>query len=93
MEYVYSALLLHKIGKDINEENVKHLLQGAGAQVDDAKIKALTTALDGVNIEEALKEAAVVPTAAPAEAKKEEVKEEPKVDENKAAAGLGSLFG
>ena len=93
MEYIYSALLLHKIGKEVNEMNVKHVLQGAGAHVDDAKLKALVTSLDGVNIEEAIKESAMpVAVAHVQEAKKEEVKEEVKVDESKAAAGLGSLF-
>ena len=29
MEYVYSALLLHKAGKDISEANVKKVLTAA----------------------------------------------------------------
>jgi large subunit ribosomal protein L12 len=96
MEYIHTALLLQKLGKQINEINVKKVLEAAGATVEEAKIKALVTALDGVDIEKVIKEASVMPTAAvqqaPKEAKKEEVKEEKKNDEA-AAAGLGSLFG
>ena len=103
MEYVYSAMLLHSAGKKITEENVKKVLTAAGVKADDAKIKALTASLDGVNIDEAIK-AAVVPVAAAAPAsaegkpeekkeakKKKEEKEE--VSEEEAAAGLGALFG
>ncbi len=106
MEYVYAAMLLHKAGKEINEDNVKKVLQGAGVTPDEAKVKALVTALQGVNIEEAIKKAAVTPVAAPAASGGEETsaKEEKKEDEKKkkeddkkaeeqAAAGLGALFG
>ena len=98
MEYVYSALLLHKAGQKINEQNIKKVLEAAGAKADDAKIKALVAALEGVDIEQAIKEAAIVQAAPAAEAKgrekKEEKKpEEEKVSEEKAAAGLGALFG
>jgi large subunit ribosomal protein L12 len=103
MEYVYSAMLLHSAGKKITEENVKKVLTAAGVKADDAKIKALTASLDGVNIDEAIK-TAVAPVAAaapaPAEGKPEEKKEEKKkkeekeeVSEEEAAAGLGALFG
>jgi len=101
MEYVYSALLLHRAGKEVNEANVKKVLEAAGVTADDGKIKALVAALDGVNVDEAIKEAAVAPVAAVAtaaaggEEKKEEKKE--KKEEKKpaadAAAGLGALFG
>lgn len=94
MEYVYSALLLHSAKQPINEENVKKVLQGAGIKPDDAKVKALVASMEGVNIEEVIKQAAVAVAAPAAEAKKEEKPEE---DEGKkaeeAAAGLGALFG
>jgi large subunit ribosomal protein L12 len=100
MEYVYAAMLLHKAGKDVNEDNVKKVVQATGLAVDDAKVKSLIAALEGVNIDDAIKEAAVaapVAVAAPAgEAKKEEKKEEPKEEKKsaeEAAAGLGALFG
>ena len=105
MEYVYSAMLLHSAGKKITEENIKKVLTAAGVKAEDAKIKALTASLEGVNIDEAIKTAAVPVTAAPSEAapaekkpegKKEEKKkkeEKEEVSEEEAAAGLGALFG
>ena len=99
MELIYAALLLHKSSSEINEENLKKVTESAGAKVDDTKVKALVAALDGVDIEKAIKEAAIVSAApsseggeAKAEEKKEE-KEEEKKDEGQAAAGLGALFG
>ena len=103
MELIYAAMLLHKAGKEINEANVKKVIEAAGIKKDDAQVKALVSALDGVDIEKAIKEAAM-PVAAPVasapagETKKEEQKEEKsaeekKEDEAKAVAGLGALFG
>ena len=93
MELIYASLILHRLGKPINEGNIKRVLEAAGAKPEDAKVKALVAALEGVDIESALKEAAV---AAPAqetkEVKKEEKKEEKK-DDSLSVAGLGSLFG
>jgi large subunit ribosomal protein L12 len=99
MEYVYSAMLLHSAGQPINEENVKKVLTAAGVKTDAARVKALVASLEGVNIEEAIKSAAVpvaaapVAAAAPAE-KKEKKKEEKKeeVSQDEAAAGLSALF-
>lgn len=102
MEYIYSAMLLHSAGQKITEANVKKVLEAAGVKADEGRIKALTASLDGVNIEETIKNAAVPVAAAPAapaeksgdkkeEKKKEEKKEE--VSEEEAAAGLGALFG
>jgi large subunit ribosomal protein L12 len=103
MEYIYAAMLLHKAGKDINEENVRKVIEAAGVQVDEARVKALVTALQGVDIGEAIKKAAAAPVAVAAvpaagEAPKEEKKEEAKKEDDKkteeaAAAGLGALFG
>ena len=103
MEYIYGAMLLHSAGKKITEENIKKVLTAAGVKADDARIKALTASLEGVDIEEAIKTAAVPVAAAPAqpaasgdEKKKEEKKEKKEkeeVSEEEAAAGLGALFG
>ena len=104
MEYIYAAMLLHKAGKEITANAVKAVLTAAGVSVDETRVKALVAALEGVNIEEAVKKAAAVtavaaaPAAAAAahagEAKKEDKKKEDskKADES-AAAGLGALFG
>lgn len=92
-------MLLNALGQKINEENVKKVLESAGAKADEAKIKALVSALEGVNINEVIKQAATMPVAAPVAAKEkvEEKKEEKKEDEGKkaeeAASGLASLFG
>ena len=66
MEYVYSAMLLHSAGKKITAENLKKVLTAAGVKADDARIKALTASLEGVNIDEALKTAAPISSYAPA---------------------------
>jgi len=95
MEYVYSALLLHSAKQPISEDGVKKVLAGAGISADEGKVKALVASLEGVNIDDAIKNAAVA-AAAPA-AGAAEKKEAPKEDEGKkaeeAAAGLSALFG
>jgi len=100
MEYVYAALLLHKLGKDVDEANLSSVVKASGAEVNEAQVKSLVAALADVNIDDAVKVAPVaVAAAAPAadapaaggEAKKEK-KEEPK-NEEAAMEGLSSLFG
>ncbi len=96
MEYIYAALLLHKAGKEVNEENLKSVVAAAGVEVDETKIKSLIASLKGVNIDEELANASLVASApagasAPKEAKKEE---KPKEEKKEAAAeGLSALFG
>lgn len=102
MEYIYSAMLLHSAGQPVNEANVKKVIEASGKKADDAKVKALVAALDGVNIDEVISKAAmpVAVAAAPVttgQAPKEEKKEESEQDQQKkaeeAAGGLASLFG
>ena len=102
MEYIYGALLLHSAGKEINEESVSNIIKAAGVDPDPARVKALTASLSGINIEEAIKSAAVSSAPAPQqghapqekkEEKKKEEKKEEAVSEEEAAAGLGALFG
>ena len=98
MEYVYAALLLHKLGKDVDEDGLKKVVSATGVDVDDAKVKLLANALKDVNIDEELENAVAVAAApaaggdAGAEAPKEEKKEE-KEEASAAAEGLSSLFG
>ena len=102
MEYVYAALLLHKLKQNITEDSVKNVVQAAGVTPDDVRVKALVAALSEVQIDEALKAAPVAVAAAAAApaaaaspaagggeapAKEEEKKEE------EALEGLSSLFG
>jgi large subunit ribosomal protein L12 len=68
MEYIYAALLLHSAGKEITEDAVKAVLSAAGVEVDDARVKALVAGLEGVDIEEAIANAAMPVAAAPAAA-------------------------
>ena len=102
MEYVYAALLLHKLKQNITEDGVKNVVKAAGVAPDDVRVKALVAALSEVNIEEALKAAPVAVAAAPAaggaapaggaaKAEAEEKKDEKKEEE--ALEGLSSLFG
>ena len=92
MEYIYGALLLHKLGQEVNEHNLKKLIEATGKSVDESKIKVLVTSLHGVNIDEQLSKASIAsaPAASAAPEVKEEKKEEPKAE---AAEGLASLFG
>jgi len=98
MEYIYAALLLHKLGQEVNEENVKKVVVATGTSVDDSKIKSLVASLKGVDIASELGKASLVASApaggsspAPAEKKEEKPSEEERKDA--AAEGLGALFG
>jgi len=101
MEYIYAALLLHSLGKKVEEAALLNVLKAAGGNVDEARVKALVSALEGVNIDEAVKAVSIPTVAAPAPApaqatpapkeEKKEGKEEKKEEE--ALAGLGALFG
>ena len=102
MENVYAAMLLHKAGKEINEENVTNVLTAAGITVDAVQVKALVASLSEVDIDEAIKAAPTMMAAAPAadapvaeEKPKEEKKkkEDEKEKEEAALEGLGALFG
>ena len=87
--------------KEINEENVTKILEAAGVDVDEARVKALIAALEDVDIDEAIETSAIAaapvaaaPAAAPAEEEEEEEEEESEEEaEEEAAAGLGALFG
>ena len=103
MENVYAALMLHKLQKEVTEENVTSVVKATGAEVNEAQVKALVASLADVNIEEAIKAAPVAVAAAPAAAdaptggdeKKEDKKAEPPSEkqEEQAMEGLASLFG
>ncbi|MCC5994275.1 MAG: 50S ribosomal protein P1 [Candidatus Aenigmarchaeota archaeon] len=95
MNEVYAALILHEAKKEINEENIKKILEAAGVPIEEAKIKALVAALEGVNIDEILRQATAVQQQATAVPQKEEKKEEEesKKRAEEAVAGLSALFG
>ena len=103
MEYVYAALMLHKLKKEITEENLTSIVKASGGEVNEAKVKSLVASLADVNIEEAIKAAPVAVAAAPAaapaeggEGKKEDKKKDEAASaksEEQAMEGLSSLFG
>ena len=107
MENIYAAMLLHKAGKEINEEAVTNVLTAAGITVDPVQVKALVASLSEVNIDEAIKsaptmmaapavaQAAAAPAAEtkPKEEDKKKKAEEDKAKEDAALEGLGALFG
>ncbi len=99
---VYAALLLHSAGKAITEESINKIVGACDIKIDEAQVKALVAALQGVNIEDAIKSAVAMPAAAApasgatpgattAEEKEDDEDKEKKAEE--AAEGLGSLFG
>ena len=106
MEYVYAALILNETGEEINEDNVTGVLEAAGVDVEESRVKALVAALEDVDIEEAIETAAAAPAAGAAaggaaeaeeeeaeeEAEEEEAEEEEE-DEEASGEGLGELFG
>ncbi|RQG99966.1 50S ribosomal protein P1 [Natrarchaeobius oligotrophus] len=63
MEYVYAALILNETGEEINEDNLTDVLDAAGVDVEESRVKALVAALEDVDIDEAVSEAAAVPAA------------------------------
>ncbi len=107
MEYVYAALILNEADAEINEDNLVSVLEAAGVEVEDSRVKALVAALEDVDIDEAIEEAAAVPAApagAPAEEGDDEAEEEEAEadaepededdeDEEASGEGLGALFG
>jgi len=102
MEYVYAALMLHKLKKEITEENVTSIVKASGAELNEAKVKSLVASLADVDIEEAIKAApaaaapaAAAPAAEGGEGKKAEKKDEAATGKSEEAAmeGLSSLFG
>ncbi len=93
MEYVYGALLLHKLGLPVDEHHLNKVISATGKEVDEAKIKVLVASLKGLDIDKELEAASLAVAAAPAGAK-EEAKEEKKEEKAaEAADGLASLFG
>jgi len=106
MIYIYACLLLHSAKKEINEDNLRKVVEAAGIEPDEAMIKSVVASVRQVNLEEILKSALSAPVAAapvqaaPAapevekkEEKKKEVKEEEEKKEEEAFEGLASLFG
>ena len=109
MEYIYTALILNELDEEITEDTVTAVLEAAGADVEDSRVKALVAALEDVDIDEAVETAAVAPAAAPAagaggateaaapEAEADEAADAEEADDDEddepSGEGLGTLFG
>jgi large subunit ribosomal protein L12 len=99
MNLIYGALLLNSAEKEINEENMKKVASAVG-DADEAQIKALVSALEGVNIKDVIEKAAMpvvaaAPVAAPVAAEKKDEgpsEEEKQKKAEEAAEGLSALF-
>jgi large subunit ribosomal protein L12 len=59
MEYVYAALILNETGEELNEVNLTNVLEAAGAEVQESRVKALIAALEDVDIDQAVEEASI----------------------------------
>ncbi len=104
MNYIYAALLLHEAKQPIDEEKLKNVLEAAGINPDESRVKGLVAALSEIDVDETLKAVTVAPAPTPAPAQPAEEKpatekkekKKPEEEEKKgeeALEGLGSLFG
>ena len=90
MEYVYAALILNETGEEISEDNITGVLDAAGVDVEESRVKALVAALEDVDIEEAIETAAPAPAAGAAaggaaeETEADEADEDDEADEEEA---------
>nr|CBH37350.1 50S ribosomal protein L12P [uncultured archaeon] len=64
MEYIYAALLLHNSGKEVTEDGMTAIMKAAGVEAEIGRVKALISALNDVDIDEAMAQAQ--PAYAPA---------------------------
>src|SRR6056297_1418793 len=98
MEYVYAALILNETGEEINEENITAVLEAAGVDVEESRVKALVAALEDVDIEEAIETAAAAPAAGAsaggaADAEAADEADDDDEEDGDGGEGLGELFG
>lgn len=65
MEYIYATLTLNELGEELNEDNITAVLETAGADVTESRVKAIVAALEDVDLDELGQEAGVPPAQAP----------------------------
>lgn len=51
MEYAYATCILNESGEEINEKNLVAVLEAAGCQVQESRVKAIVAALEDVEID------------------------------------------
>lgn len=107
MEYIYAALILHKLKKEINESNITSIIKAAGTEVNDAKVKSLITSLEDIEIDKILESSSSnliqdtatsqsSTTSQQTEKKEQTTKDKSEKNEKteeQAMEGLASLFG
>ena len=95
MEYVYAALLLHKLGKPVDEAGIKKIIHSTGLEANESKVKNLVASLKDVDIDKELENAVVAPVIGQvSESKEAKTEATPKEEKREAAAeGLSALFG
>lgn len=95
MEYVYSMLLLHKVGHEITIKAMEDVLKAADIEPDKNRIGKMCAAFKGVNLDEVLKKVSIFPESALLVEAVEEVEEVEEIEEEEeeAPAGLSALFG
>jgi len=86
MEYVYAALILNESGAEINEENLTDVLDAAGVDVEESRVKALIAALEDVDIDDAVEQAAAVPATGGATTTDEVEADDDEADDDEADA-------
>lgn len=52
MEYAYATLLLNETGEELNESNLIAVLEAAGGQVMESRVKALVAALEDFELDD-----------------------------------------
>ena len=92
MEYVYSMLLLHKVGQEITIKAMEDVLKAADVKPDKNRVGRMCAAFKGVDLDELLKKVSMFAESKILVEAIEEVEEEEE-EEEEAPAGLSALFG
>lgn len=94
MEYVYTLLLLHKVGQEATVEAMENVLKAADIEPDRNKIWAMRAAFKDVDIDKLLKRISIfAESILPVEEIAEKVEEDQGEEEDEGPAGLSALFG
>lgn len=64
MEYVYATLTLNETGREINEQNLTSVLEAAGTDVIESRVKAIVAALEDLDLATIGAEAGIPPAPA-----------------------------
>lgn len=65
MEYIYATLTLNELGEELNQENITAVLEAAGSDVIESRVKAIVAALEDVDLDDIGTEAGIPPAPTP----------------------------